>query len=161
MEKIKLEKSKTAKRLLISCFIAIIILFLVSPYDIGPVKEFRFLYYMKELGILKDHRPPEVLINLLQSEDIRVQVDAMMTMARKEKPDKKIIEMLRQYIDGKAPYSLKNIAIYALGELRVKETLPQLQTRIGDMRYDQQEIKDAIDKINGVKGKPWWKELPF
>lgn len=152
------KSSRGLQLLLISLFI-IAVLFLLSPVQLGPVKDFRIMHILKEVGILQEHRTTDQLLTSLKSEDIRVQVDAIMSMSRRIPPDPKLVKVLREFIDSKAPFSLKNLAIYSLGELRVVEALPQLQTRIGDPNYDQTEIKDAIDKITGVKPKAWWKEM--
>ena len=131
--------------------------YLLSPMRIGPAREFRFMHYLKETRILQDHRSTEELLENLQSPDINVQADALMTMSRQESPDPALVKVLRQYIDGKNAFSLKNLAIYALGELRVKESLQQLESRLGDTRYDQEGLNDAIGKIKGLITKPWWK----
>jgi hypothetical protein len=146
-------------KLLIWSFALIFVLLLLAPVRLGPVMDFRIMHILRETGALKDNRTPEQLISALESSDIRVAVDAIMVMSRQQNPDPRIVKVLRQFIDTKAPYSLQNLAIYALGELRVREALPQLESRLRDFRYDQQELRDAIDKISGVKQRPFWKAM--
>lgn len=154
-----MKQSKLGIRLLILSFVLILVLFLLSPVQLGPVRDFRFMYYMWETGLLEDHRTPEQLIASLQSEDIRVQVDALMTMSRMTRQDRKIVRVLQEFIDTKAPYSLQNLAVYALGELRVRECVPQLESRLGDDRYDQEVLKRALERIAGTREKPIWKSI--
>jgi len=146
------------KLIVLSCGL-IFILLLLAPVRIGPIMDFRIMHILRETGALKDNRTPEQLISALESPDIRVEVDAIMVMSRQANPDPRIIKVLRQFIDTKSPYSLQNLAIYALGELHVKEALPQLKSRLRDNRYDQEGLKEAIDKINGVKERPFWKAM--
>ena len=152
-------KSKNGMKLIIILIAVAVCTFLLSPIPLGPVRELRILHYLKEVGILTDHRSDELLVELLQSPDLRVQVDAILAMSRKETPDPLLVKTLRRYIDGTNAYSLKNLAIYALGELRIREALPQLESRLGDLRYDQEELQAAIGKINGTVPKSWWKNI--
>lgn len=144
-------------KILIVVSVLVFTTFLLSPVQLGPTKEFRILYILKEVHILNDELPAERLLDHLKSEDPLVQVDAIMGMARRDPPDPRFIKALRQFIDAPRLFTVKDIAIYALGELRAIEALPQLHTRLGDLRYEQDEVKTAIDKINGVIQKPWWK----
>lgn len=154
-----MSKMRVGTKLLLWSFGLIFVLLLLAPVRLGPVMDFRIMHLLRETGLLKDNRTPEQLISALESPDIRVEVDAIMVMSRQQNPDPRIVKTLRQFIDTRAPYSLKNLAIYALGELRIKDALPQLQSRLKDERYSQDDLLEAIDKITGVKEKPFWKAM--
>lgn len=154
-----MSKMRAGTKLIFWSFGLIFVLLLLAPVRLGPVMDFRIMHILRETGVLKDNRTPEQLISALESPDIRVEVDAIMVMSRQQNPDPRIVKILRQFIDTQAPYSLKNLAIYALGELRVKEAMPQLQSRLKDDRYNQEDLRDAIDKIAGLKEKPFWKAM--
>ena len=53
---------------------------------------------------------------------------------------------------------VKNIAVWALGELHAQEAKELLQALRGNLNFDQYEVNKAIKKIEGEIPKPFWRK---
>jgi hypothetical protein len=124
--------------------------FAFSPYKLGALTDYRAMVYLKYWGVIEPTQVnPTTLAGDLLSKDVRVQTEAAQAIGFLE-PDRITMAALRQFIDRPDVVpSVKDVAIWSLGELRVKEALPQLNTRIGNAAYDQENLRKAIDKIEG------------
>lgn len=134
------------------------VLYLFTPVTVGPMSDYRLLYYLKETGLIVDHRTQEQILEALAADDERVQTDAIITIARRHPADPALVKALVQYIDGTASYRMKDFAIYALGELRQADVMPHLRSRADNRNYNQARLQEAIDKISGRIEKEWWKD---
>jgi len=53
---------------------------------------------------------------------------------------------------------VKNIAVWALGELHALEAKEFLYSLKGNENFDQYEVNKAIKKIEGKISKPFWRK---
>jgi len=133
--------------------------FSFTPTKLGTVQDYRIMAYLKYWGVIKPPiQNPVLLKSNLASRDPRVQADAAQTIGLL-KPNPISIEGLRQFIDRRdVPIENKDLAIWALGELRAQNALKQLKGRLNDARYDQENLERAIEKIERNEPKPFMPE---
>jgi len=117
------------------------------------------MVYLKYWRVIKPQvKNPSTLSGALASKDTRVQTDAAQSIGLLD-PDPVTILALRGFIDRPdVKPSAKDVAIWALGEHRVREALPQLHTRAGNRVYDQENLMRALEKIEGRIGRSIWPE---
>jgi hypothetical protein len=150
---------KTALRTLAILVALGVAAFAFSPYRLGTLKDYRFMVYLKYWHIIPpDVVNPELLARNLASDDARVQSDAAQSIGLLP-PHAVTRTALRQFIDRPGvEASAKDVAIWSLGELRDADALPQLRTRLGRADVEQENLRRAIDKIEGRRGHTFWPE---
>ncbi|MDH7514653.1 MAG: HEAT repeat domain-containing protein [Bacteroidota bacterium] len=121
-----------------------------SPYRIGPFRDFRIIVYLKYWGVMRPSVVSgDVLIDRLASNDPRLQTDAAFSIGVLPK-DPRTVRALIGFLDRPDVASdVKDVAVWSLGELRAREALPNLRSRIGNERYDQENLLRAVRKIEG------------
>lgn len=137
--------------------IMLIIVFLFTSYQVGPVKKTRGIVILEYMGLIKDERSNEELIKCLSSSDEVEQFEAIAAMAqRRYSPDnaQAILDYLRS---DKGTKRVRNIAVWALGELHAQEAKEFLYSLKGNESFDQYEVEKAIKKIEGKIPKPFWR----
>jgi hypothetical protein len=139
-------------------FIMLIITVLFTSYQVGPVKKTRGIVLLEYIGLIKDERSNEELIKCLNSSDEVEQFEAIAAMAqRKYSPDN--AQALLNYLrSGTGTKRVRNIAVWALGELHAQEVKDFLYSLIGNENFDQYEVNKAIKKIEGKIPKPFWRK---
>jgi hypothetical protein len=139
-------------------FIMLIIAFLFTSYQVGPVKKMRGIVLLEYIGIIKDERSNEELIKCLNSSEEMEQFEAIAAMAqRKYSPDN--TQALLSYLkSGTGTKRVRNIAVWALGELHAQEAKEFLYSLRGSENFDQYEVNKAIKKIEGKIPKPFWRK---
>lgn len=143
---------------LFAIFIMLIIAFLFTSYQVGPVKKTRGIVLLEYIGIIKDERSNEELIRCLKNSDEVEQFEAIAAMAqRRHSPDN--VEALLNYLRSAAGTKrVRNIAVWALGELHAQEAKEFLYSLKGNKNFDQYEVEKAIKKIEGKIPKPFWRK---
>jgi len=144
-----------------SLFVVGIILvtaFLFTSYQVGPVKKMRGILLLEYVGIIKDKRSNSELINSLNSRDEVEQFNAVTAMAYRgyfHENVKALLDYLKSDIGTKR---VKDIAVWALGELHAQEAKEFLYSLKGNENFDQYEVNKAIKKIEGKISKPFWRK---
>lgn len=143
---------------LFAVFIMLIIAFLFTSYQVGPVKKTRGIVLLEYVGIIKDERSNEELIKYLNSSDEVEQFEAIAAIAqRRYSPDN--AQALLSYLkSGIGTKRVRNIAVWALGELHAQEAKEFLYSLIGNENFNQYEVDKAIKKIEGKIPKPFWRK---
>jgi hypothetical protein len=132
--------------------------FLFTSYQVGPVKKMRGIVLLEYVGIIKDKRSNAELINSLNSRDEVEQFNAVTAMAYRDyfsENVKALLDYLRSDIGTKR---VKDIAVWALGELHAQEAKEFLYSLKGNENFDQYEVNKAIKKIEGKISKPFWRK---
>jgi hypothetical protein len=132
--------------------------FLFSSFQVGPVKKMRGIVLLEYVGIIKDKRSDAELIKSLSSSNEIEQFNAITAMAyRRYCPDN--AEALLKYLESDiGTKRVKDIAVWALGELHALEAKEFLYTLRGNENFDQYEVNKAIKKIEGKIPKPFWRK---
>ncbi len=130
----------------------------MTSYKVGPVKKFRGVVLLEYFGILKDKRSNTELIQALQSSDEKEQLNAITAMAYREHSLENVEALLGYLKSDKVTPRMKNIAIWALGELHAQEAKEFLYSLRGNEDFEQYEVNKAIKKIEGTWSKPFWKK---
>ncbi len=144
-----------------SLFVVGIILvtaFLFTSYQVGPVKKMRGIILLEYVGIIKDKRSNTELINSLNRRDEVEQFNAVTAMAYRgyfHENVKALLDYLKSDIGTKR---VKDIAVWALGELHAQEAKEFLYSLKGNENFDQYEVNKAIKKIEGKISKPFWRK---
>ena len=144
-----------------SLFVVGIILvtaFLFTSYQVGPVKKMRGILLLEYVGIIKDKRSNTELINSLNRRDEVEQFNAVTAMAYRgyfHENVKALLDYLKSDIGTKR---VKDIAVWALGELHAQEAKEFLYSLKGNENFDQYEVNKAIKKIEGKISKPFWRK---
>lgn len=144
-----------------SLFVVGIILvtaFLFTSYQVGPVKKMRGIVLLEYVGIIKDKRSNTELINSLNRRDEVEQFNAVTAMAYRgyfHENVKALLDYLKSDIGTKR---VKDIAVWALGELHAQEAKEFLYSLKGNENFDQYEVNKAIKKIEGKISKPFWRK---
>lgn len=139
-------------------FIMLIIAFSLTSYQVGPVKKMRGIVLLEYIGLIKDERSNEELIMCLNSSDEVEQFEAITAMAqRKYSPDN--AQALLNYLrSGTGTKRVRNIAVWALGELHAQEAKEFLYSLRSSENFDQYEVNKAIKKIEEKIQKPFWRK---
>ncbi len=164
MKKIR-NKQKTANISIIKAlgwffaiFIMLIMAFLFTSYQVGPVKKMRGIVLLEYIGIIKDERSNEELIKCLNSSDEVGQFEAITVMAQREYSPDNVKALLNYLRSDKGTKRVRNIAVWALGELHAQEAKDLLYSLRGNEDFDQYEVNKAIKKVEGKIPKPFWKK---
>jgi hypothetical protein len=143
----------TGKTIQIILFLLVVgvVAFYFSPYSLGSLHDFRgtvLLRYWKMID--PEVTNEDLIIDLLESKDSVDQARAAFS-AGLLPPVAATSNQLRSLLErpGVRP-GVKDVAIWSLGELRVPQALPQLKLRVGDESYDQENLRNAIGKIEGT-----------
>jgi hypothetical protein len=132
--------------------------FLFTSFQVGPVKKMRGVLLLEYVGVIKDKRSDGELIKALRSSDEIEQFNAITAMSyRSYSPDN--AQALLDYLMSDAGTNrVKQIAVWALGELHAPEAKEFLYSLKGNQDFDQSEVNKAIKKINGEIPKPFWRK---
>lgn len=134
---------------------ALVILFSLTSYQVGPVKKMRGIMLLEYTGILKDKRNNAELIKSLNSTDEVKQLDAVLAMAHRDYFSENAKALLDYLKSDSASKRMKNIAVWALGELRAQEALELLYSIKSNENLEQYEVKKAINKIERRSSRPF------
>ena len=138
--------------------IVLSIIFLSSSYQVGPVKKNRGLALLEYVGVIKDKRSNEELIKSLSSSNEIEQFNAITAMAHRRYYSENA-EALVNYLKSDAGTKrVKNIAVWAVGELHALEAKELIYALRGNLNFDQYEVNKAIKKIEGEIPKPFWRK---
>lgn len=118
----------------------------------------RGIVLLEYVGILKDKRSNAELINSLNSQDEAEQFNAITAMAYRGYFSKNVKALLDYLKSDTGTKRVKDIAIWALGELHAREAKEFLYSLKGDENFDQYEVNKAIKKIEGKISKPFWRK---
>ena len=143
--------------LFVICII-LIIAFLLTSYQVGPVKKMRGIVLLEYVGIIKDKRSNAELIKSLNSSDEVKQFNAITAMASREYSSDNVEALLNYLKSDSSTKRVKDIAIWALGELHAQEAKEFLYSLKGNENFDQYEVNKAIKKIEGEISKPFWRK---
>ena len=146
----------------LGCFFAIcvmlIIAFLLTSYQVGPVKKMRGIVLLEYIGLIKDERDNSELIKCLNSSDEAEQFEAIAAMAQRRYSPDNAQALLNYLRSGTGTKRVRNIAVWALGELHAQEAKEFLYSLKGNKNFDQYEVNKAIKKIEGKIPKPFWRK---
>jgi len=146
----------------IGWFFAVCILlsiaFLLTSYQVGPVKKMRATVLLEYVGIIKDKRSDAELIRSLNSGDEIEQFNAITAMAYRRYSSDNAEALLEYLKSDTSTKRVKNIAVWALGELHAPEAKEFLHSLKGNENFDQYEVDKAIKKIEGEIPKPFWRK---
>jgi hypothetical protein len=132
--------------------------FLFTSYPVGPVKKMRGIVLLEYIGIIKDKRSNAELINSLGSRDEVEQFNAVTAMAYRDHFSENVKALLDYLKSDKGTKRVKDIAVWALGELHAQEAKEFLYSLKGNENFDQYEVSKAIKKIEGKISKPFWRK---
>lgn len=138
--------------------IVLIFAFLFTSYQVGPVKKMRGIVLLEYVGIIKDKRSNAELIKALKSSDEVEQFNAVTAMAYRDYSPDNVKALLDYLKSGKATERMRNISVWALGELHAQEAKEFLFSLKGNEDFDQYEVNKAIKKIEGKISKPFWRK---
>lgn len=136
----------------------LIIALLLTSYQVGPVKKMRGIVLLEYIGLIKDERSDEELIKCLSSSDEVVQFEAIAAMAQRIYSAENAQALLNYLRSGTGTKRVRNIAVWAIGELHAQEAKEFLYSLKGDKNFDQYEVEKAIKKIEGKIPKPFWRK---
>lgn len=140
----------------IGVILLIIILFI--PYRVGPVEKPLGRVILEYTGIFKDKRSNVELIKSLNSSDEAEQLNAITAMAYRSSSSDNVEALMSYLKSDKATKRMKDIAVWALGELHAQEAKEFLYSLKNDESFDQYEVNKAIKKIEGKIPKPFWRK---
>ena len=123
----------------------LIIAFLFTSYQVGPVKKMRGVVLLEHIGVIKDTRSNAELIMSLKNSNEVEQFNAITAMAyRRYSPEN--AEALLDYLKSdKGTKRVKNIAVWALGELHTKEAKDRILAAISQyILYYNQDFKRTM-----------------
>lgn len=113
---------------------------------------------LKYFGFVKDKRSGAELARALESPKIEDRYGAVTSMAyRGDSPEN--AAALIGFIQAETPSpGMKNLAVWALGEMRAREARAFLLTLKERENIDPIEIDKAIKKIDNKIPKPFWRK---
>lgn len=157
LESIKMTITKTLGWFLVVC-VVLGTAFLFTSFQVGPVKKMRGILLLEYVGIIKDKRSDAELIMTLRNPDEVEQFNAITAMAyRKYSPDN--AEAMLNYLKSDTGTKrVRQIAVWALGELHAPEAEEYINSLRGDQDFDQSEVNKALKKIKGEIPKPFWRK---
>jgi hypothetical protein len=132
--------------------------FLLTSYQVGPVKKMRGKVLLEYVGIIKDKRSDAELIRALDSSDEIEQFNAVTAMAHRRYSRENAEALLNYLKSDSGTRRVKNIAVWALGELHAPEAKEFLYSLKGNENFSQYEVDKAIKKIEGKIPKPFWRK---
>ena len=138
--------------------VMLIIAFLLTSYQVGPVKKMRGIVLLEHIGLIKDERSNEELIKCLNSSDEVEQFEAIAATAQRRYSPDNVKALLRYLKSGTGTKRVRNIAVWALGELHAQEAKEYLYSLKGNKNFDKYEVDKAIKKIEGKIPKPFWRK---
>ena len=109
-------------------------------------------------GIIKDKRSNAELIEALNSPDEIEQFNTITAMAHRRYSSDNAEALLDYLKSDVGTRRVKNIAVWALGELHALEAREFLYSLKGNENFEQYEIDKAIKKIDGEIPKPFWRK---
>jgi len=139
-------------------FIMLIIVFLLTSYQVGPVKKIRGIVLLEYIGLINDERSNEELIKSLNSRDEVEQFEAIGAMAQRKYSADNVRALLSYLKSDRGTKRVRNIAVWALGELHAQEAKELLYSLRDNENFDQYEVNKAIKKIEGKIPKPFWRK---
>lgn len=139
-------------------FIMLVIALLLTSYQVGPVKKMRGIVLLEYIGLIKDERSNEELIMCLNSSDEVEQFEAITAMAQRRYSLDNAKALLNYLKSDKGTKRVRNIAVWALGELHAQEANEFLYSLRSNKNFDQYEVDKAIKKIEGKIPKPFWRK---
>lgn len=134
------------------------IAFLFTSYQVGPVIKMRGIVLLEYVGIIKDKRSNSELIKSLNSSDEVEKFDAITKMAYRRYSSDNAKALLSYLKSDTGTKRVKNIAVWALGELHAQEAKEYLNSLKDNEDFDQYEVNKAIKKIEGKIPKPFWRK---
>ena len=138
--------------------VMLILALLLTSYQVGPVKKMRGIVLHEYIGVIKDERSNEELIKSLNSRDEVEQFEAITAMAQRKYFPDNVQELLNYLKSDKGTKRVRNIAVWALGELHAQEAKELLYSLRGNENFDQYEVNKAIKKVEGKISKPFWRK---
>lgn len=94
----------------------------------------------------------------MDSFDVEVQYDAVLAMAYRGHSSPNIRALINYTKSEETSVEMKDIAVWALGELRAYEARKFLLSLKVQKEIDQYEVEKAIKKIDGKISKPFWRK---
>jgi len=137
---------------------ALVMLLLLTSYQVGPVKKMRGVVLLEYVGVIKDNRSNAELINSLNSSNEIEQFNAITAMAYRRYCSDNAEALLSYLKSDTGTKRVNNIAVWALGELHALEAKEFLYSIKGNENFDQYEVNKAIKKIEGKISKPFWRK---
>jgi len=153
----KISTLKALGLLFVAGFI-LVTAFLFTSYQVGPVKKMRGIVLLEYVGIIKDKSGNAELINSLNSQDEVEQFNAVTAMAYRGYFSENVKALLDYLRSDSGTKRVKDIAVWALGELHAQEAKEFLYSKKGNENFDQYEVNKAIKKIEGKISKPFWRK---
>jgi len=138
--------------------VMLIITVLFTSYQVGPVKKTRGIVLLEYIGLIKDERSNEELIKSLNNSDEVEQFEAIASMAQRRYSPDNVKALLSYLKSDKGTKRVRNIAVWALGELHAQEAKEFLYSLKDKKNFDQYEVDKAIKKIEGKIPKPFWRK---
>jgi hypothetical protein len=132
--------------------------FLFTSYQVGPVKKMRGIVLLEYVGVIKDKRSDAELIKSLNSSNEIEQFNAIAAIAYRRYCSDNVEALLNYLKSDTGTMRVKNIAVWALGELHALEAKEFLYSLKGNENFDQYEVNKAIKKIEGKISKPFWRK---
>jgi len=143
--------------ILIIC-VLIVLVISFTPYRVGPVQKLRGKVFLEYVGIIKDKRSNSELIEALKSRNEVEQMNAITAMAYRSYSSQNAHALLEYLNIESVSNRMKNIAVWALGELHALEAKDYLYSLRGNENFSQYEVNKAIKKIEGKISKPFWRK---
>jgi len=153
----KMSITKALGWFLIVCFVLGLV-FLFTSFQVGPVKKMRGILLLEYVGVIKDKRSDVELIKALESNDEVEQFNAITAMAYRSYSSDNAEALLEYLKSDSGTKRVKQIAVWALGELHAPEAKEFLYSLKDNKDFDQSEVNKAIKKIEGEIPKPFWRK---
>ena len=132
--------------------------FLFTSFQVGPVKKMRGILLLEYVGVIKDKRSDADLIKSLKSSDEVEQFNAITAIAYRSYSSDNAEALLEYLKSDSGTKRVKQIAVWALGELHAPEAKEFLYSSKDNKDFDQSEVNKAIKKIEGEIPKPFWRK---
>jgi hypothetical protein len=138
--------------------IVLSMVFLLAPFQVGPVKKMRGIVLLEYVGVIKDKRSDTELIKSLNRSNEIEQFNAITAMAYRRYCSDNAEALLKYLKSDTGAKRVNNIAVWALGELHALEAKEFLFSLKSNENFDQYEVNKAIKKIEGKISKPFWRK---
>ena len=132
--------------------------FLFTSFQVGPVKKMRGILLLEYVGVIKDKRSDADLIKSLKSSDEVEQFNAITAIAYRSYSSDNAEALLEYLKSDSGTKRVKQIAVWALGELHAPEAKEFLYSLKDNKEFDRSEVNKAIKKIEGEIPKPFWRK---
>lgn len=153
----KMSITKALGWFLIVCFVLGLV-FLFTSFQVGPVKKMRGILLLEYVGVIKDKRSDVELIKALESNEEVEQFNAITAMAYRSYSSDNAEALLEYLKSDSGTKRVKQIAVWALGELHAPEAKEFLYSLKDNKEFDRSEVNKAIKKIEGEIPKPFWRK---